>query len=1497
MQGYLIIEWEKGTNAPATVDKSALTAAINDAESNYYTTGDRYNGKTTSENGFYEDMQPALTAAKSVNDNASATQKQVDDAAAALNTAIANLIPTTQVNPTALYEAVQTPVRAHIGSSNSWGPTKVNCSIEECTTVSAEPYLAAKAAAEACLAQLFDAEGKATSDNTADRQSSVDALTDSLTAAWDQLVDRSSYDSYEAYYLANREDAQALYARFDPAELNESDYTADSWNSFVETRSSMYENMQACSKAAGTLSDIRNLRAFYSNDSLVGTYKAFDAACKGLVSAIPVTVDLSYADHAAAKNGGSVTTYHNAALSLQTGHTTVKAALDDNFIIGYSSCIVTINGAYYGGDIAGIQLHDGDTVKVINIPELYYQVESSTGYDSSAVNDVPAQDDSSYASSIAVIEATAPASAQVGEKVQITAAVIGASNQNAGQSLTAEGISLFISEANAGAVSIKTAAETDANGVLEYVFREPGTYQLAMINVNEDIPTFTNVYGITTQGTYHSVFAGAVLEITILANEDEGLIDQYRSENLAAAKALYEAYQEGDFAEGVYTGFTAAYEALVSDQNAAASFKELMDSFDADYAALQAVADQALDHASIIARLRADLALIPDDLSKLNYTYEKTVNSITEQYAALNDYQKSMLTTAEIQSVEALQAYVEANENYADKGNAIHVTADVEGFIVSNSPGNTADAPNYNKIFTVYADGTREENLYQYGTNGRYPYLDATAYAGNMVAVRRLIVTSDEQYRLMYSVDGGNNWNLPYLAEASSISGHAQDVLFTIVYTIPMDYAEDSLHFSLKMISKAEYEELTAADADSAKAEALSALDAAYAAYSEADYSAENWAALTKAYEDGKAAIAASATADDAAAARRAAVAAMAAVEKKTAGSAPSETSSYDSGATVGRVHVIVENTTYSDTPFTGYIINDTYALGENDTMMTMILKALEMDGYTWNGTGGEDYGITYLSSVSKNGESLAEFDGGTMSGWMGTLNDWFTNEGFASFSVADGKLENGDVIHVMYTCSYGADIGGTWNNNDTSLKNLTVSAGTLAPDFSGGVTEYTLILDSETANVKLSYEAANKNYQARTYLNNYNVDSAYYKQSETLSVKVGDVIYVGVGESGWPTMNNGGAATKYVIYVKGLEDALDDLPDASAVTMGNYKDYQELVETYKAKLNGASNEKLDALEQRVNFFAEIDNVKELLAAVPAADKLTTADKSKVQAAKAAYDKLSEEQTMHISLADIAKYNAAVEWLEKQGISTGGVITKDPDQEAASAVVTLIDAIGEVTKDSAEAVKAARDAYDALTEAQQKLVSNYDTLLAAEKALAALNAQAMNFVDVAEGSYYAEAVAWAVANGITDGVDDTHFAPNASCTRAQVVTFLWRAAGAPEPTATKCDFVDLDENAYYFKAVLWAVENGITDGVDATHFAPNADVTRAQVVTFQYRAAKANAEGSNSFVDVPTGAYYEDAVNWAVTNGITDGTSDTTFSPDADCVRAQIVTFLYRAAK
>ena len=216
-----------------------------------------------------------------------------------------------------------------------------------------------------------------------------------------------------------------------------------------------------------------------------------------------------------------------------------------------------------------------------------------------------------------------------------------------------------------------------------------------------------------------------------------------------------------------------------------------------------------------------------------------------------------------------------------------------------------------------------------------------------------------------------------------------------------------------------------------------------------------------------------------------------------------------------------------------------------------------------------------------------------------------------------------------------------------------------------------------------------------------------------------------------------------------------------------------------------------------------------------------------------------------------------------------------------------------------QALEAARAAGNA--EKQADVDAAKDALEAAVLALEERSraVEPFRFEDVQDDSqYFFAPVYWAVENKITNGATPTTFSPDAGCTRGQVVTFLWRAKGQPEPETEGNPFTDVGEAQYYYKAVLWAVENGITKGIGEGRFSPDATCTRGQIVTFLYRANASPAmdrKRGNPFRDVPDGQYYTDAVLWAVDRGITKGASADGFSPDATCTRSQIVTFLYRA--
>ena len=232
--------------------------------------------------------------------------------------------------------------------------------------------------------------------------------------------------------------------------------------------------------------------------------------------------------------------------------------------------------------------------------------------------------------------------------------------------------------------------------------------------------------------------------------------------------------------------------------------------------------------------------------------------------------------------------------------------------------------------------------------------------------------------------------------------------------------------------------------------------------------------------------------------------------------------------ANTENVRVTVKNEVYSTADgavWDGILLDEWVSIDDSSTMMSVLVSALDSKGYTQ--TGAEDNYVTEINGLKAG-------DAGYMSGWMGTINDWFADEGYGAFSVANGTLESGDELCFVYSNAWGADVGSLWNSNDTSLASLIVDNGTVSPEFSSTTNEYTLTLDTETA-VVVTPTAVNKNYQVRTYKNEYtpSVDGSEYKRSESIDVKDGDTIYVAVGDPAWRSMNASESANVYTINIK----------------------------------------------------------------------------------------------------------------------------------------------------------------------------------------------------------------------------------------------------------------------------------------------------------------------------------------------------------------------------
>ena len=1345
--------------------KSRLNEIIGNADAKnketYHSTNDRYNGTAVSANGFWADMENALDNAKKIQEH-NPLPGQIKKAIQELSKAIDNLIPISQINPTALYEAVNTEWVWTLNQGNNpdvvhdaatvIGGGGVPISAENCTNITWMPYEKAKAAADKHLKDLF-LDGKPTDKNVNDEDGNAQKEADALAAAVkpQQLVNQELYDSYYEQYMNRREEAGSLLKQYDPEKLRKSDYDAVSWNTYKNAYEALKTTYQH-KNLGGTREDYEVYKNFfvgreaesqakrYQTDALISAYNL-------LKSTADVTVSLTYVNNLTAaypQLSGGTDAYRKQGVEL-TGETNVYGALQAEnieyavttsakptagqggkielpirygkkmpstaLVMPYLSVFVNgeFRGIYAGAEkTKAVNLKKGDEVTVARVLAPQELSEASSGLTSTQWSWAGANR-FEYEDSLAMIALTAEkTTVKVGDKLNISASVTDAYGKNFGETQSAKGLTLFVSEPSETesitAPSKNTAETTDANGKTSYTFTKSGWYTIALYDLQEDSYTLFDVYQNYTMGNYHSLVAGDIALVYVEAADDETtLIEKYRKENLAKAKTLFDSYTEYDFADSYYQNtWKTAYETLKSNQEDAKNFDALMTQFDVDYAHLQKLAkENATDYAGITETIKEKLQFIPEDLTALDESYTEAILEIQQTYGSLNAadekrdaYQKRFFTPKEL---ERLDAIAKLDTDTFKK--LASITVNVKDFRslplavgIGQAGGSTLHGwPQLTWSMTPNLDGSVPDPVWAAIENGeyRYQYRDTfAAKAGDHTYVRAYLKTDNDKYWMAWSVDG-ENWNLAVPQTLKSYGGEWVSGYYLADYQIPKDIDTDTITIAVQMISKAEYEELvdpaeTQEQLRAAKTAAQESLRAAYEGYKND--------ALKSVYQSGYNSIEKAQTMADVAKARKAAMAALAAAAASSGGSGgePGTKPTYPSGKTVGKVYITVENTKYSGGAFTGQIIDGWYDLGENDNMMTCVLKALYDKGYSWNGTKDFDkenpldgYSITYLGSIEKNGKSLGEFDGSNGSGWMGTLNDWFVNESFAEFSVKEGRLENGDTIHVMFTLNYGADIGGTWGNSNTKLDKLTVTGGTLSPSFSGNNTEYTLVIKEDIdgkANVTVKPEAVNKNYQTRIFLNSYNKDSARYKMTETISVKSGDILYVGVGENGWPTMNASSVGTKYTIkVVSGSDSAAVDkmLKSLKKITYANYKSEKANVEaartaynalTDKSSITAADLKKLTDAEAQIKFYREIDDAKEKIAALT-----DSSSSSQAKAALFAYEKLNEKQRQYITADEVKKFN---ELAKKYNLSTITGAAAMPESEvettgaAGSAVTT-----------------------------------------------------------------------------------------------------------------------------------------------------------------------------------------------------------------------------------
>ena len=1348
----LVLDWGVSLSDEQKKPLSDLLATAPDAKTDtaYYHAEDFYNGKVYSEKSFWSLYKRKLSAAQKALTSAG-TLEEINTAKKELETAIANLIPASCVNTTALYNELQN-----------------NPSAENFTTKSWAPYKAARDKAEALMAAMFDTEGNPSDDNKAEKQPEIDALTKELTAARNalaRLMDSNAATSVKLHLEAIRYMAK----QYDPDVLT--GYTAESLQTLRDVRTA------ALTLADGvTLTDMSEAERNQITMALLNLRKA--AYGLETVSQEKITVKVSqlYASdvywNLTAANCHTNTYTATLTLDANAGIATAltsKKPLPTSYTALYFlngellySAFATTSYNAPSDLLQAIKLHDGDELTVVDIYAKQIPNSSQDGTTYNAiVEDIvdwfrystisaPVEVEAGQTFTVSVASETAtPFHTAAG-----TVPVAGAKVYRSAAAESAEAVAT-------GYVGVDTYAVTDESGKATLTLYDEGYVLL-------------NAFRLDDEGRY--IAGPSVLVHVTAASDMDAVKRQLRTE-------LDAVYHDEQHPESVFT---------------AANWQKVQDAYNTAMAAIDAAetasaaGNAQLTAIQTIKKLQADadsfntrnlnnfrtyLSDLPDDVTKLNATAEAKINDLKSCYEAMTAYQRGQLTGREQKKYDAIikaqadglapakQYQLTFKQDYSKVPAADQAALDSMIAYLQNS---TRADDWYNNTPSSGIGNNMQAKLFAFSTGRRANHgtaydriTEAASLTQNIVAC----VNPDYAAYLLCrdaaisagKKDGpgvitGTGWRISdasmtmYVPDENSsnttrVLGHMTYTVNGTKYVIEsiavngMDtgYTSEKATFYDASEYKGRYSTMCNQEIPDAFLQFTTGFNDVTVTVTWApvggDAQAARDAAITRlntvkngltgdgvqaAYEAGVKAIQAAATAAEVDKAYQAAVVAM------------------RKAADYGKVQVIVENTTYpveDGAPWDGELVDEWIDLNADSTMMNCIVAALEKKDFTQ--TGAEN---GYISSI----EGLSQMAGGGESGWMGTLNDWFTNFGFKEFTVENGSLSNGDVIRIMYTREgLGADLGGTWGNSDTTLAALDIQGGKLltkfAPGEAGNTYEYTLAIDGESADLKLTPTAANKNYLTKIFLNEKVTSDeeggSFFKRTQMIPVAAGDTIYVGCGEYAWPSMNKQETeardytGTWYVLhvvnasagasYVNGLIDAL---PAASDVSYDNYQQYGDAADVArkayedldKAEQRKVDTAELEKVEAAIAHFKAIDDAKAKIDALPEAGKVTLAERDAVKAAQDAYDALSAEQKEYLTFAQAAKVTALAKRIA--------------ELEAApiKSVEALIDAIGTVTLDSKSAIDEARKAYDKLTAAQQARVSNYATLTAAETTYAKL---------------------------------------------------------------------------------------------------------------------------------------------------------------------------------
>lgn len=1262
---------------------------------------------------------------------------------------------------------------------------------------SAAAYRIALKNAKDYRASLFNADGTPADINKPENQKEADKYADALIAAANELAKAWDTNSTTALAL----DAIPTLCDLADKVINDAAYTQDSRDALKSARDAAYATWQQynANRMHLTASQYRKIESDFRT--------LFDAYYLGLTNtAESITVNVRVTDTASLNNPdgfkddwtsttwtGSVTLTGDqtlGALETQLGSKLYNKGRQDGF--GAVSYAAIINGVYphslqrFGSYFTDdyyengtlvyysdrYVLHDGDTVELALLPQptvsaYVGEISLDTNYTMRYMQTARfEQDDVPVSGTLTVTEgepltlhvSRAYASLQnyTGEYSAFSGAKLYASPENSGTTAATAG--------EAAAPTFDTGYQTDANGNVTVTLYGSGWVHLYAVDPRDGKGFFgnTDVSGGPQIEELPSMTVGASVWIYVNAKSGDEL-----TAGLAALKQeLDDSYQDVDrtlFTDDELKQIDEAYaekcETFQTVTNLTAA-KNLVREFDALVAQLEK-AHKNSDFPKETS-IQSALNCLPDDVRDFTQGFAERFRYLQSMIGSATQHQINQMTTAQKAKYEKLkEAYGEDGTNLpaeVDPTVTVKVMGDTDyqnDFIVANDRSYSYVLSDYaNADSRVNVPGSKDSRIRTSAALGAFDGTDG--YRVQEGSYYQLIIARKLEggaYECSYNAtvvkvevedEGGNpiegvTVRTPNYTDANPDSSRRR-FFYEPSSTGHDGKGENGMKAAIisfdcvmprNIVVKVYLEKVATPDElTAAKTQLKNELAAAYQKYTKSEYSNANWNTLVKAYNDGIANIGKAEDVTTATAAKTAALEAMAAVDA-------------DMAQDYGTVYVTIENTTFTHdlwptgkTYWEGAPINHFEVdLTAASTMMTCVVDALDQHG--WSQTGASS---NYVSSIN----GLSAFDGGSQSGWMGTLNDWFTNEGFGNFSVANGKLGDGDEIRIMYTrTGYGEDLGGTWSNQNTTLEALDVTNGTIFPDFTSGTigstNEYTLQIDDEKAEIKITPTAANKNFLVKTFLNEQVTDNtegvSFYKRTQTIPVVAGDTIYVGCGVKGWPTMNTQAGNTQtsngtwYVLKVVNAQ-----VDDGSAYVMGLIDKYCIKVENYNyksmesglsitraaydalsdtSKQNVTNYQKLLDAEAGVASFKKTADLSVKIAALPSVYRATLEDVEQIKSVQEIYESLTQEEKDRLTVNEYNKLMALIEKID--GLN----------QAAADKVIADIAAIGpidEITLESAEQIQKARAGYDALNKYAQYIVecaepASYYTLVEAEARL------------------------------------------------------------------------------------------------------------------------------------------------------------------------------------